>query len=122
MAYIVAKTGSFTLTTSRDLRKVRPPEVTAQQLLLRLQTQKGTCFWDSSFGSTLHELPRTKLGPTAERDAEDRVRSALAPMVTSKAIGALTVQVQRAQNRLNLSVCCVDAGGNPIQFSTFVEV
>ncbi|HND29732.1 MAG TPA: hypothetical protein PLA94_07020 [Myxococcota bacterium] len=121
MAYVDPATGAFELTSGKDLRKVTQAELVEQHVVLRLRTHRGSCFWDQTFGSTLHEL--LKIGPAVARDVEDRVRSALAPMVAGREISSLDIKTERVGlNRIDIGLRCLDAGGRPLQFSTFVEV
>lgn len=121
MAYIDPVTRSFVLTSSRDLK--RSTSATLEELTLRLLTHRGSCFWDLSFGSTLHLLPAEKIGPTTSRDVENRARVALQPMVDARTISALEVRAGRVdRNRVELGLRCKDARGAPITFTTWVPV
>lgn len=121
MALLNSLTRDYAQTTGGDFEQLDNP--TLESLKLRLMTQKGSCFWDLEFGSTLHELPRTKIGADVLRDVENRARTALAPMVRAKEILDLSVQVARtAVNRVEMALNCRDAGGRPLRFSTWVAV
>lgn len=121
MAYLDPLSRDFVLTSSNDLKGVDNP--TLQGVVLRLMTERGSCFWDPDFGSTLHLVAREKGGPSTERDVADRARRALKPMVDDEDITDLTVQATRVdRGRVELAVRCLDAGRRPVAFSTFVAV
>lgn len=121
MAHLDPILRDLVLTAGGDLQAVDNP--TRQAVVLRLLTERGSCFWDLTFGSTLHEMPRAKIVANAERDAEDRARSALRPLLDSQEISALSISVSRVdRNRIEMAVSCRDAGQRPIQFTMFVAV
>lgn len=121
MAYLDPLTRDFVLTRAHDLTAVSNP--TLEEMLLRLGTQRGTCFWDLDFGSSLHLLPQEKIGPTTERDVENRARFALKPMIDAKQITGLALKATRVdRNRVDLAGRCSDAGQRPLSFNTFVAV
>lgn len=121
MAHLDSITRSLVLTRSRDVQRVANP--TQQHMLLRLQTHRGTCWWDPTFGSTLHLLTQEKIGPAIERDVEDRARTALRPMTATRELLDLVMTAQRtATNRVELALRARDAGRRPITFSLWVAV
>lgn len=121
MAHLDPISRSLVRSTGGDWERGDNP--TLESLILRLGTWRGSCFWDLSFGSTLHLLPQSKITSTLERDVEDRVRTALAPMVDAGELLGLAVTVRRAErNRAEMVVHALDAGRRPLTFTTFVAV
>ena len=121
MAYLNPLTRDLVQTVDWDWLRVTNP--TLEAIHIRLHTERGSCFWDLSFGSTLHLLPTETISADRVRDVEDRVRTALQPMVDAHEISGLTIHATRvARNRVDLSVQCLDAGRRPVTFTTFVQV
>lgn len=123
MAYVDPTTQDLVLTLAQDVRGVASVEDTAQRVYHRLFTQRGSCFWDRSFGSTLHELGRAKIGRTFQADVEDRVRRALQPLVDDGSITAIAFAHERAATgRWHVQVQVQDRRHAVIPFDLWVGV
>ncbi|HND28871.1 MAG TPA: hypothetical protein PKY30_24405 [Myxococcota bacterium] len=106
-------TGDLTLSGGKLVVETSPVRA---ELVARIKTHKGSCFWDLSFGSTLHELK--KVSSSALRDIEERVRAALRPM----SLDSLQVVVERVDvGRIDLAVQASKAG-RPVAARVFVRV
>ena len=108
------------LTSTGDLSADDNP--VAEELTLRLLTERGSAWWDLTFGSRLAQLAGEKAGPDLERRVEGEVRGALKPMVDAGAITSLQVTVSRGMGRVDLEVRAMDARRRPVQFTTFVRM
>lgn len=94
-----------------------------QAVYLRLNTRRGTCFWDVAFGSTLHELQQAKITSTFQPDLEDRIRTALQPMIDAKEISDLAFEHERPSgNRWHCRLTVLDAGKRLLGWELWVEV
>lgn len=119
--YIDPRTQDLVVTSGKDLQRVTNPTVASAYL--RVATQRGSVFWDPTFGCDLQNLGT--LGANAEQQAEAAVFAALQPMVAAGELRDLSVQVVRptdVPNRLDIIVDAIDAAQRPIQFKTFVPV
>lgn len=121
-AYIESITRDLVVTGAKDLQ--RPASPLLQAIYLRLATHRGSCFWDPSFGSTLHELAASHPSAvTVARDVDARVRDALQPLIDSGDLKQLDVTVTRqGRHQVALAVSVKDAGRRTITFTTFVQV
>ena len=120
-AYIDPATRDFVIEISGDLQEETLP--TRQHLYFRLFTERGSCFWDMNFGSTLHELQQAKITRTFQVDLEDRVRTALADMIDEGEIDELAFTHERlGSNRWHCRIGCVDVAQRPLAFDLWVEV
>ena len=121
MAFIDPLTRDYVATAGHDLA---PPTHPAQEALARrLLTERGSAFWDPTYGSTLHELPRLAIRQNAEGEVMARARAALAPLLTSKVLTRVDVAASRVdRNRVELAVRALAANGTPVTFTTFVRL
>lgn len=121
MAHIDFTALDLVLTDAGDLVAVDNPVL--EELGLRLLTERGSAWWDLSFGSRLHELATTKAGADLERRVQEEVRAALRPMLTAGALSSLQVTVTRVdRSRVDLEVRAVDSRRRPITFATTVRM
>lgn len=90
---------------------------------LRLHVHRGSCFWDSSFGSTLHQLARAKVTTRTAVRVEDAIRVALAPMVKA---GELAIEgfahEQPEVSRWHTVITLRDRQRRPVTFHLFLKV
>lgn len=95
---------------------------TLEAVALRLQTRKGTCFWDATFGSTLHELNRTTITARTRADVEDRIRSALKPLLDAGGLTSLSFEHERSEGQWRTLTRMTDARGVPLAYDVWVGV
>jgi len=94
-----------------------------QVLQARLLTRRGSCFWDATFGSRLHEMEQTKVTTTFQVRLEDCIRQAVQPMLDSRQISNLAFEHERpSPNQWHVLVSCEDAGQRPLAWDLWVEV
>lgn len=90
---------------------------------LRLTTARGTCFWDRTFGSTLHTFARSKITKRTAAELEDAVRDALVPLLESKELSALAFEHDRpAPNRWHIRLSALARSRRRFTYDLFVEV
>lgn len=90
---------------------------------LLLDTRQGSCFWDLTFGSRLHELPQRGMRAGIEREAENIVAEALQRLVDAGDITELTVTATRVgRSRLQLVASAFDTGRRQLQWTRWVAV
>lgn len=120
MIHLDPETMDYVLTASRDWEPAS--SLTAESMLLRVRTERGTWWWDSAFGSTLHELVRSAR-PNPEQDVVDAIESALDPMVDAGEISDLEVAAERtARGRVDVAIRCTDSAHRPLTMTLFVQV
>lgn len=121
MAYIDPLTRDYRQTAGHDWTPATHP--LQEAVVRRLMTQRGTCFWDLSYGSTLHELVGAPARGNLTVDAEARVKAALRPLVEGGRIQSLKVSATRTtSNRLDLGLRVVASDSTILRFSTFVRL
>lgn len=121
MSGLLSQDGDLQLDTSVDL--VRETNPVRQAVQLRLTTERGSCFWDVAFGSTLHELRQAKVTATFSVDLESRIRTALRPMTTAGELTILGFRHERpTKDRWHVQFFGADRGRRPITFDLFLEV
>jgi len=95
-------------------------------IYLSLMVKKGSFFYDTTFGSRLHELAREKNTPGTARKAEDYCREALQWLLDTGKATRIDVYTERdpAQDphRLKLLGEATPANGPAVPFSTFINV
>ena len=97
----------------------------ANNVWLSLETPRGSCFWNSSFGSRLGTLRRSKNTPSAPGLVADYVAEALQWMIDAGRITKVKTVVQPSlqdPTRLNALIAVTQANGEVITFETFVGV
>lgn len=90
---------------------------------LRLHTERGSCFWDATFGSTLHQLVRAKITARTAVRIEDAIRVALAPMVRASELAIEGfAHEQPESDRWHVAVTLRDGQKRPVKFHLFLKV
>lgn len=121
MAYIDPTTRTLTLAASGDL--ARSTSATAERAYTRLFTERGSCFWDTTFGSRLHLLRRAKITGSFERQLEDAVREAWRPLLDAGELVGLQFAHERVDHgRWHTVVHVEDAARAPIAFDIWTAV
>lgn len=121
MAFLDPITRDLVRLSSGDLKPSSNP--TLEGMALRLRTRRGTCWWDVTFGSTLHELGQAKITRTFAADVEDRIRTALQPMIDEGEVSDLAFEHERPEtNRWHTRLACRDAAQRPLAWDVWVEV
>lgn len=102
---------------------VVPSDPLSQAVYLRVMTERGSLFWDTTFGSRLHELRRTKLDVTFKSRLEDVLREALTPLVAAGELAKLSFDHERqAGGRWHVRVRAQTRSRRDFTFPLFVEV
>lgn len=121
MAYVDPASHDLVQTAGHDLQTSSSP--LQEAVIRRLLTERGSCFWDLAYGSTLHELPRLAIRQNMEGELEARARAALEPLRVAGKVRSLTVAATRAdRNRMELAVQVLGAHQERVVFTTFVRV
>jgi phage gp46-like protein len=94
----------------------------AEACLNRLLVERGSCFWDPDFGSTLHELRRGLLTATFAEDLEDRVRDALAPLSAAGELTALAFEHAQGPGQWQVAVTVTDASATPVTLQLWLPI
>lgn len=101
-------------------------ETMINNIYLSLIIEKGSFFYDPTFGSRLHELKREKNTPATARKAEDYCREALQWLLDTGKATRIDIYTERdlAQDphRLKALIEVTPANGPVVPFSTFIEV
>lgn len=119
MAWVDPQTRDVVLDRSGRLSAKGQPA--AEHLYRRVTTHRGSCAWDPSFGSALHEL--VKSAADLERDAIARVEQAVQPMLDAGELVELEVHAERVERgRLAIVIRATDAGLREVGFTTFLEL
>lgn len=106
-------------TASNDLEQVSDAQ--SQEVYRRLAVELGSCWWDRTFGSRLHELRRMGLRQGWEREVEDMVHEALQPMVARGELSQVQVEHDRPDpNRVHIGISALGAGRKPLTFDHWV--
>lgn len=116
----VVRDGDLALTARGDLE----PHDGApdEEMRLRLLCERGTAFWDKTFGSRLAALARSgRRTPALGRELEAAVREALDPMVSAGRLKRVLVTVT-VGDLVAILVTGEDAARRPFEVPLFVEV
>lgn len=121
MAELDPSTRDLVMETSGDLRGVT--NAARQAVYLRTMTHRGSCFWDTRFGSRLHELRARKITATFQAALEDVLRECLAPMLESGELAGVAFEHERVErNRWHCRLTVTDSAERQLPFDLFVEV
>lgn len=110
------------LATTPSLDLATTASALGDAMYLRLMTERGTCWWDPTFGSRLHELRSRGLTESTVARVEDAAREALAPLTSSGELTELSVTVTQAPNRVDLTLSGQDNRRRKIALSLEVIV
>jgi len=108
--------------TSGDLTGERISSL-ANAVYIRLTTPLGSWWADTSLGSRLHELKRSKDLPRIGKLARQYAEQALQPLLDDGRAKTITISTEQPHNgRLLMRVDVVDASGAPQVFRHLVQV